>query len=111
MITIGRLASRKLGLNSDYITTLTYVPENGANKTTGLVSSYQNGSDTAYAYEYDANGNITSITQGTVSVTYTYNNANDPGTPVQTVPYTYGNSSWGDQLTSLDWGEKMAEGI
>jgi hypothetical protein len=51
VITIGRLASRKLGLNSDYITTLTYVPENDANKTTGLVSSYQNGSDTAYAYE------------------------------------------------------------
>lgn len=97
--------------------------------------------------DYDANGNITEISQGNVSVTYEYNSANelirenngftnqtvtysydlfdnltekkifgyttadDPGTPTQTIPYSYANSSWGDQLTSLDWGEKMTEGI
>ena len=38
---------------------------------------HKNGSDTAYAYAYDDNGNITSITQGTTSVTYQYNGANE----------------------------------
>ena len=36
-----------------------------------------NGSDTAYAYAYDDNGNITSSTKGTTSVTYQYNGANE----------------------------------
>ncbi|MBR0343363.1 MAG: hypothetical protein IJH64_14155 [Oscillospiraceae bacterium] len=40
-------------------------------------ATYQNGSDDAYAYAYDDNGNITSITRGTVSVTYEYNGANE----------------------------------
>ena len=96
---IGRLENRKIGLNSDYITSLTYVPGNGTNKTTGLVATYQNGSDTAYAYVYDDNGNITSITRGTVSVTYEYNGANElirenNGFTNQTVTYTY--DLWGN---------------
>ena len=41
------------------------------------LSTDQNGSDTAYAYAYDDNGNITSITKGTTSVTYQYNGANE----------------------------------
>ncbi len=53
--------------NSTYNTALTYVPGNGANKTTGLIATYQNGSDAAYSYTYDDVGNITSITQGTVA--------------------------------------------
>ena len=134
---IGRVTQRRLGLASNYDMVLTYKP--GANSSqTALLATYKNGSDTAYAYEYDANGNITSITQGTVSVTYTYNDANelirenngftnqtvtytyddwgnitekkvyayttaaDPGTPTQTIPYVYGNSAWGDQLTSYN---------
>ena len=40
-------------------------------------ATYQNGSDDAYAYAYDDNGNITSITRGTTSVTYQYNGANE----------------------------------
>ena len=68
---IGRVTQRRLGFASNYDTVLTYKP--GANSSqTALLATYKNGSDTAYAYEYDANGNITSITQGTVSVTYTY---------------------------------------
>ena len=134
---IGRVTQRRLGLASNYDTVLTYEP--GVNSSqTALLATYKNGSDTAYAYEYDANGNITSITQGTVSVTYTYNDANelirenngftnqtvtyayddwgnitekkvyayttaaDPGTPTQTIPYVYGNNTWGDQLTSYN---------
>ena len=38
---------------------------------------YKNCSDTAYTYAYDDNGNITSITKGTTSVTYQYNGANE----------------------------------
>lgn len=38
---------------------------------------YQNGNDTAYAYAYDNNGNITEIMQGSTSVTYEYNGANE----------------------------------
>ena len=49
-----------------------------------MLATYQNGSDAEYEYAYDDNGNITSITQGTASVTYQYNGAielireNDP---------------------------------
>ena len=98
---IGRLASRKIGLSSDYITTLTYVPGNGTNKTTGLVSTYRNGSDAAYSYTYDDNGNITSITQGTTSITYEYDTANrltreNNGLTNETVTYEY--DVWGNIL-------------
>lgn len=134
---IGRITQRRLGLNSNYDTALTY--KAGVNNSqTALLATYQNGGDTPYSYEYDANGNITEITQGNVSVTYSYNAANelirenngftnqtvtyaydnwgniteknvyayttaaDPGTPTQTIPYAYTNSSWGDQLTSYN---------
>ena len=42
-----------------------------------LLATYQNGSDTAYAYAYDDNGNIASITRGSAAVTYQYNGANE----------------------------------
>ena len=42
-----------------------------------MLSMYKNCSDTAYAYAYDDNGNITSITRGTTAVTYQYNGANE----------------------------------
>ncbi len=135
--TLGRLTRRRLGLASDHDTVLTYKPGTDGSQT-ALVATYRNGSDDAFSYDYDANGNITSISQGSVNVTYEYNSANelirenngftnqtvtysydlygnitekkiyayttadDPGTPTQTVPYVYGNSTWGDQLTSYD---------
>ena len=134
---MGRVTQKRLGLSSNYDTTLTYVA--GANSSkTALLSTYQNGSDTAYAYAYDDNGNITSITRGSTSVTYQYNGANElirennqftnqtvtytydtwgnitekkiyayttatnPGTPTQTIPYSYTNSTWGDQMTQYN---------
>ena len=64
-----------------------------------MLATYQNGSDTAYAYAYDDNGNITSITRGSTSVTYQYNGANElirenNGFTNQTVTYTY--DTWGN---------------
>ena len=95
---IGRITQRRLGLNSNYDTALTY--KAGVNNSqTALLATYQNGGDTPYSYEYDANGNITEITQGNVSVTYSYNAANElirenNGFTNQTVTYTYDN--WGN---------------
>ena len=52
-----------------------YIPGSNGSKT-ALVSSYQNGSDAAYSYSYDENGNITAITKGSLSFTYSYDAAN-----------------------------------
>ena len=72
---IGRLTQKRIGLSSNYDTTLTYM--DGANGSkTALLSTYKNGTDGAYSYTYDDNGNITSITQGTATTTYTYDTAN-----------------------------------
>ena len=95
---IGRITQRRLGLNSNYDTALTYKPGADGSQT-ALLATYQNGGDTPYSYEYDANGNITEITQGNVSVTYSYNAANElvrenNGFTNQTVTYTYDN--WGN---------------
>ncbi|MBQ6331499.1 MAG: RHS repeat-associated core domain-containing protein, partial [Clostridia bacterium] len=75
---LGRLQKRTLkqGNTTIHETALTYVPGDATNKTTGLVAAYQNGSDAAYGYTYDAVGNITAITQGTTSITYEYDVAN-----------------------------------
>ena len=73
---MSRLTSRTLDLGTGYTTALKYHPvANGSQ--TALLSTYKNGSDAAYEYAYDDNGNITSITQGTTSVTYQYNGANE----------------------------------
>ena len=125
-------------MSTTYNTTLTYIAGNGSNKTTALVGTYKNGSDAAYTYTYDNNGNITSITQGSTSISYTYDAANrltrennqvtnqtvtyeydvwgnilnkkiyayttatSPGTATSTFNYTYGDSAWGDKLTSYN---------
>lgn len=60
---IGRVTKRRLELTSNYDTDLTYVPGYDGSQT-ALLSTYQNGSDDAYEYAYDDNGNITSITRG-----------------------------------------------
>ncbi len=98
---IGRLTNRALGLNTTYNTALTYVPGNDTNKTTGLVATYQNGSDAAYNYTYDDVGNITEITQGTTSIGYVYDDANrlireNNQVTNQTIVYDYENELWGN---------------
>ena len=72
----------------------------------------KNGSDDAYAYAYDDNGNITSITRGTTSVTYEYNGANElirenNGFTNQTVTYTY--DSWGNLTEKSVYAYTTAE--
>ena len=48
-----------------------------------------------YTYAYDAGGNITT------KKTYAYTTDSLTGkTPTETINYTYGNSAWGDELTS-----------
>ena len=97
---MGRVTKKRLGLSSsnNYDTNLTYVPgADGSN--TALLSTYKNGSDAEYEYAYDDNGNITEITQGTTSVTYQYNGANElvrenNGFTDETVTYEY--DDWGN---------------
>jgi RHS repeat-associated protein len=45
-------------------------------------------------YQYDAWGNILN------KKFYAYTTATNPGTPTGTINYAYGNTAWGDQLTS-----------
>ena len=73
---MSRLTSRTLDLGTGYATTLTYHPGANGSKT-ALLATYQNGSDDAYEYAYDDNGNITSITRGITSITYEYNRAKE----------------------------------
>ena len=95
---MSRLTSRTLDLGTGYATTLTYHPGTNGSQT-ALLATYQNGSDDAYEYAYDDNGNITSITRGSTSVTYQYNGANELTRENnqftnQTVTYEY--DSWGN---------------
>ena len=59
-----------------------------------MVSSYQNGTDAAYQYEYDANGNITHIQQGDTHLYYQYDALNqlvreDNSILNKSITYTY----------------------
>ena len=53
------------------------------------------GNGTTWEYEYDQGGNILN------KRAYTYTDG-AVGTPVQTVPYTYGDSNWKDKLTAYN---------
>ena len=138
---LGRVQKRtiKQGNTTVLETTVGYVDVANSSKTSALVSTYQNGSDAAYAYEYDAVGNITEITQGTTSITYEYDAANrlireNNGVTNQTIVYDYTDDLWGniqnkkiyayttaDDLTALtytpvpyaytnaDWGDQLIE--
>ena len=89
----GTRANRTYGFTTPYTVALSYLPGANGSKT-GMVQTYQNGSEDAYAYEYDANGNITSITQGWSQATYTYDDMNqlvrvNDGFAKLTTTYTY----------------------
>ena len=87
---IGRLSTKSIGA---YTTTLSYLAGiNGSQ--TAMVSSYQNGTDAAYQYEYDANGNITHIQQGDTHLYYQYDALNqlvreDNSILNKSITYTY----------------------
>jgi RHS repeat-associated protein len=96
---IGRLSKRTIGLSTPYETRFEY-HLNGSNRTT-LLHKYYNGSDDPFVYNYDDNGNIISITQGSTSITYEYDAANrltreNNQVTNQTVTYEY--DTWGNIL-------------
>ena len=72
---LGRLATKTLSTAAQtsafHTTQLDYHTGAGGSQT-ALLQRYQNGSDTAYQYAYDDNGNINKITQGSRSVSYFY---------------------------------------
>ncbi|MCR5611902.1 MAG: hypothetical protein K6F68_08775 [Clostridiales bacterium] len=79
----------------------------GANGSkTGMIASYRNGTDDAYTYTYDANGNIVSITKGSMSFTYAYDAENQlvrenlyyGNGDANNATYTYKYDSWGNIL-------------
>ena len=125
--TLGRLASRKIGLSSDYITTLTYVPGNGTNNVSysydehgirtqktvnGTVTNYNyqgsalisqvTGNDTLL-FSYDANGNVAAVNYNGTYYYYVRNGQNDiirliDGDNNTIVEYAY--DSWGTPLST-----------
>ena len=50
--------------------------ENANGSKSEYLGSYKNGSDAAYVYSYDGNGNITSIVHGNERTTYVYDGLN-----------------------------------
>jgi RHS repeat-associated protein len=136
---LGRLTSKKWKVGTmEYFTTYTYKDKPGSSTLTSTqLASLQNGSNPTLSYSYDANGNITSITEGANTIQYEYNELNEVirennqrdnqtfvynydlggnltskvayayttgtlGTPVDTIPYVYGDTNWKDLLTSFD---------
>jgi len=60
-----------------------------------LIRENNESTDTTWTYTYDSAGNILSKNE------YAYSTGT-LGTAIDTVTYTYGNTNWGDQLTSYD---------
>ena len=65
-----------------------------------MLATYRNRTDAPYAYAYDDNGNITSITRNsTVAVSYQYNGANElvrENNHTNSYTMTYEYDSWGN---------------
>jgi YD repeat-containing protein len=76
---LGRLTSKTWTTNSTtHTTTYTYKDHpSDTTRTSTQLSSIQNGTSAPISYLYDANGNITSITEGTNTIQYLYNELNE----------------------------------
>jgi RHS repeat-associated protein len=76
---LGRLTFKKWKVGAmEYSTSFTYKNHpTDTSLTSTQVVSVQNGSSPSIAYVYDANGNITSITEGTNTIQYVYNELNE----------------------------------
>jgi len=74
---LARLSTRTISGANNYQTSYTYLDGSGSNSTTTLLASMTNGSNAAFNYTYDANGNILTIKEGTtLKATYTYDKMN-----------------------------------
>ena len=92
----GTRASRVYGFSTPYTVALTYLAGANGSKT-AMLQSYKNGSEDAYTYAYDDNGNVTSITKGSASASYTYDSLNqltrvNDGFTNKTTAYVYDNA-------------------
>ena len=92
----GTRASRVYGFSTPYTVALTYLAGANGSKT-AMLQSYKNGSEDAYTYAYDDNSNVTSITKGSASASYTYDSLNqltrvNDGFTNKTTTYTYDNA-------------------
>ena len=92
----GTRASRVYGFSTPYTVALTYLAGANGSKT-AMLQSYKNGSEAAYTYAYDDNGNVTSITKGSASASYTYDALNqltrvNDGFTNKTTTYAYDNA-------------------
>ena len=112
----GRPDKITLHLDTDYVVDWTY--KSGANgSATSLLSTYANGSDAKYNYDYDANGNITKIWRGNTSFTnasekysYVYDSANQ--LVRENLYYGSGNSSNATITYEYDiWGNLLNKKI
>ena len=84
------------GFATPYTVSFGYLAGANGSKTT-MLQSYRNGSDAAYTYIYDNNGNVTAISQGAKSAAYTYDALNqltrvNDGFTNKTTTYTYDNA-------------------
>ena len=92
----GTRSSRVYGFATPYTVSFGYLAGANGSKTT-MLQSYRNGSDAAYTYTYDNNGNVTAMSQGTKSAAYTYDALNqltrvNDGFTNKTTTYTYDNA-------------------
>ena len=92
----GTRSSRVYGFATPYTVSFGYLAGANGSKTT-MLQSYRNGSDAAYTYTYDNNGNVTAISQGAKSAAYTYDALNqltriNDGFTNKTTTYTYDNA-------------------
>ena len=113
---IGRVTSRDLKNENTTIlgTTITYVPGANGSKT-ALVATYQNGTDDAYNYAYDENGNIIQIWRGSGTFdsapekySYEYDAANQ--LVRENLYYGSGNSNNATYVYTYDqWGNILTK--
>ncbi|OIK14253.1 hypothetical protein BIV60_12155 [Bacillus sp. MUM 116] len=93
--TLGRLQQKVINLASgNYATAYTFKQGVDSGKTTYLVDTYTNGTNSPLSYTYDKMGNIKTITQSGKKITYTYNELSellreDNAVNGQTLVYTY----------------------
>jgi RHS repeat-associated protein len=93
--TLGRLQQKVINLASgNYATAYTFKQGLASGKTTYLVDTYTNGTNSPFSYTYDKMGNIKTITENGQTITYSYNELNEllrEDNPVngQTVVFAY----------------------
>ncbi|NHM33614.1 DNRLRE domain-containing protein [Neobacillus terrae] len=93
--TLGRLQKKIINLTSgNYATSYTYKQGTASGKTTYLIDTFTNGTNSPYSYTNDKMGNIKTVTQNGKTITYKYNELDellreDNAINGQTLVFTY----------------------